>query len=201
VSYNEALEALSRREIEFEEFAKLTRTNYERWAGYYIRKRNPQILDVDDLVNVSLFTTWRAVDDWDSTKLPIVEFVQCRVKFAMLDEIDRAVQWSFKKKRAPIETVPLMPSDVDLQSVAAEDNRHDVRQFAERVKLDPLEMDVIAALTIGMNTRSLKARVYADEDRRNAYGFRNEYHALRQVMSATKRVLSKAEGYEYAAQN
>ena len=213
MTFRDSLLALRAGELDFDEFASRHADNFEKMAGHFIVRWNPEYLTVDDLVQEGLLEAWRAVDSWDPTKTPsIVRYVEYQIGKRLRLECERVLGWPRKatEKRAgkdPIRSRSFERGEQGEETVGFQKRGRAIRclpalsttQTPEDAVLGTeatqtfagLERDAVAGVVAKAPIKTIAQRIYSDPQRRREYGLSSLDETIRVVRRAIKQAPQK----------
>ncbi len=193
MTFEQDLLSLRAGALGFAVFERRYRERFRRWAGYFFERWPQSQLDIDDLVQEGLIEAWRAVDRWDEAAGPtIARFVEYRVGSCMRGQLRKACGNPDKRRGfKPIRNVTLA-----LAPVQAVDAPQEVTDDIDAIlgDLDGLEREVVSGVLRGANHAVVAAHLFQDQDRREAYGFRDQGQAVKSVRSTIRKVTKRFPG-------
>lgn len=194
--FGDDLQALRGGTLSFDAFAQRHANRFRRWAAHFYGRWPTTSLDLEDLVQEGLIEAWRAVDEWRPDGAPLERFVEFRVGRKLRVELERVLGWP-KKSRGQVAVRPLSMSlepvsmavgALLVDTTLSAPDQIQLAQAVESLK-DPMSRDVVAGVGMGMSLRVVASRIYADPDRREAYGLESEDHTLLRVHAAGRRAV------------
>ncbi len=194
MSYSDDLLDLRRGELTFDVFTVAHARRFRRWAGYYFDRFRPPSLDVEDLSQEALLEAWRSVDTWDPTRgTELGRFVEYRVGRKLRVECERVLGWPDKRRgKRAVRPISLSLSRLEEPATASRAlARVELEEALRRVP-HGLRRVAVAGVALGMGLDVVASHLYADREKRAAYGFESRGDAVRKVRREV-RIQAKVE--------